>query len=70
MKITVTYGTAQFKLYIRTRAHTRFTQVKFYNVECIFIFAHGFVVHTHAIKQSWHTRHAPHEQTHHERTFS
>ena len=43
-----TYGTTQFKLY--TRVHTRFTRAKVYNVECIFLVAHGFVMHTHAIK--------------------
>ena len=53
-----------------TRARTRFTRVKVYNVECIFFIARGFVVCTDAIKQSWHTKLAPHEQTHHDRTFS
>ena len=46
-----------------TRERTCLTQVKVYNVECIFFVARGFVVRTHAIKQSWHTRHAPHNQT-------
>ena len=36
-----------------TRTH--FTQVKFYNVECIFFVAHGLVMCTRAIKQLWHT---------------
>ena len=49
-------------------AHTHFTRVKVYNVECIFFIARGFVVRTHAIKQLWYTRHAPHEQTCHEQT--
>ena len=53
-----------------TRASTRFTRVKVYNMACIFFVALGFVVRTCAIKHSWHTRHAPHEQTRHERTFS
>ena len=53
-----------------TCARTCFTPVKVYNVECIFFVARGFVVHIHAIKQSWHTRHAPHEQTQHECMFS
>ena len=52
-----------------TRASTRFTRVKVYNMACIFFVARGFVVRTCAIKHSWHTRHAPHEQTRHERTF-
>ena len=72
------YGTAHFKLDTRvwvhacgyTRASTRFTRVKVYNMACIFFVARGFVVRTCAIKHSWHTRHAPHEQTRHERTFS
>ena len=53
-----------------TRASTRFTRVKVYNMACIFLVARGFVVRTCAIKHSWHTRHAPHEQTRHKRTFS
>ena len=32
-------------------------------VECIFFVAHGFIMHTRMIKQSWHTRHVPHENT-------
>ena len=52
------------------RARTCFTRVKVYNVECIFFVARGFIVRTRAIKQSWHTRHTPHEQTRHERTFN
>ena len=53
-----------------THTRTRFTQVKVYNVECIFFVARGFVVRTRANKQLWHTRYAPHEQTHHKRMFS
>ena len=63
------YGTTQFKLYTRVHVRTRFIQIKVYNVECIFV-ARGFVMCTRAIKQLWDTRHAPHEQTHHEHTFS
>ena len=51
-------------------ARTCFTRVKVYNVECIFFVACGFVVCTREIKQLWHTRHAPHEQTRHEHTFN
>ena len=51
-------------------ARTYFTHVKVYNVECILFVVRGFVMCTLAIKQSWHTRDAPHEQTHHEHTFS
>ena len=35
--------------YRRVHAHTRFTQVKVYTVECIFFVACEFVVHTHEI---------------------
>ena len=45
-------------------------RVKVYNVEYIFFIACGFVVRTRAIKESWHTRNTPHEQTRHERTLS
>ena len=53
-----------------TLARTHFTRVKVYNVECIFFVIRRFVVRTHVIKQSWHTRPAPHEQTRHERMFN
>ena len=53
-----------------TCACTCFMQVKVYNVEYIFFVARGFVMRTRAIKQSWLTRSAPHEQTCHERTLS
>ena len=46
-------------------AWTRFTHVKVYNLECIFLITRGFVMRTCAIKHSWHTRHAPHKQTRH-----
>ena len=52
------------------RGRTRFMRVKVYNLKCIFFVARRFVVHTRAIKQPWQTRHAPHEQTRHECTFS
>ena len=52
------------------RACTHFTCAKVYNVESSVFVACGFVMHTHAIKQSWHTRNAPHEQTHHEHMLS
>ena len=55
-------------LYTHMHVRTRFIRVKVYNVE--FFVTCGFVMRTHAIKQPWHTRHAPHEQTRHERTFS
>ena len=42
-----------------TCACTRFTRVK-----VGFFVACRFVMRTHAIKQSWLTRHAPHKQTH------
>ena len=32
--------------------------------------ARGYVLWTRAIKQSWHTRHAPHKQTHHKHMLS
>ena len=59
------YGTAQSLC-----ASTCFTQVKVYNVECIFFVVHRFVLCTRVIKQSWQTKHASHEQTRHERTLS
>ena len=49
------YRTAQFKFYIRVRAQTHFARVKVYNLECIFLVARGFVMHTCAIKHLWHT---------------
>ena len=63
------YGTAQFKLYT-PHACTCFTCVKVYNVECIFFVACKFFVHTHPIKQWWHTRNTSYKQTRHERTLS
>ena len=50
------------------RAYTHFSHVKIYNMECIFFVACEFVVRIRAIKQSWHTRNAPQEQTRHEHT--
>ena len=52
------------------RASTHFTKVKVYNMACIFFVACGFVVHSRAIKYLWHSIHAPHQQTRHERMFS
>ena len=48
------------------RARTHFVHVKVYDLECISLVARCFVVRTCAIKHSWHTRRAPHEQTRHE----
>ena len=50
------------------RVPTHFTHVKVYNLACISFVVHGFVMRSHAIKHSWHTRRAPHQQTCHERT--
>ena len=52
-----------------TCAQTCFVCVKVYKLNCIFV-ARSFVVRTHAIKHSWHTRRAPLEQTCHERMLS
>ena len=52
------------------RARTHFAHIKVYNLECIFLVACGFVVPARAIKHSWHTRRARHEQTHHEHMLS
>ena len=46
-----------------------YTHVKVYNLVCISFIACD-VVHTHAIKHLWHTRHAPRQQIRHECTSS
>ena len=56
--------------YRHTCVSAHFTRVKVYNLACITFVACGFVVRTCTIKHSWHTRHALHQQIHHERTSS
>ena len=70
LKLNSSCGTAQFKLYTHVWVHACMCMLKVYNVECIFFVACGFVMRTRAVKQSWHTRLAPHEETRHECTFS
>ena len=65
------YGTAQFKLDTRVLVHActcTFCMCKVYNLACISFVACKFVVRTRAIKHSWHTRRAPHQQIRHKCT--